>query len=61
MTNKKNNYRINGKIYKFIKGYDSPYSYIYVFQEIDTGEKFCIEEQSPEEIQEEKNANGIKD
>ena len=54
MENKKNVYRINSKMYNYVGVYCTPYSTIYTYQEIESGEKFCIEEQTLEEIEQEK-------
>ena len=56
---KNNQYRINGKIFKFISGYDSPYGFITIFQST-TGEKIVIEEQSPQQIADEKKAYDLE-
>ena len=60
MTNKNNFYRINGKTYNYVNGYDTPYSYIYVYKCTETGEKFCIEEQTNEDLEDERKAWDIE-
>ena len=59
MENRKHLYRIDGKMYKYIMSNDAPYSTIHTYQEIENGDKFFIEEQTEEEIQDEKNAWNI--
>ncbi len=60
MENKKNFYRINNKMYNYVGYTDTPYSTLHYYQEIDSDEKFCIEEQTIKEIEDEKKAWNIE-